>query len=210
MSEPSPSECKYSTWRWLNVKTGEVRPFNCGSWNCRQHQGVVAWRWAVRLAEAIPHRMITLTAIPPIRARAYLAFQGLVRDIRQEHFAFEYVRFLEVGRKTGMLHYHLAEKGSYIPQKWLSLRAEANGLGRVVDIRATEGRGPGWYLSKYITKEGVPPGWRKVAYSRGFFPHPESAQEPSQDWKLDKSQSHLYYRKDGNAGKATASGGSEN
>jgi hypothetical protein len=193
--EATPAECKYSTWFWLNVKTGEVRPFNCGSWDCPEHRGLVAFSWACRVAEASPERMLTLTGLPRLRQRAMLAFQMLVRDIRKAGFRFAYCRFLEVGQKTGMLHYHLAQKGSYIPQRWLSKRAEANGLGRVVDIRKCQGEGPAFYLAKYITKDGAPSGWRKVAYSRDFFA-PQERPGKSEDWVLmtglDKMEPEQY------------------
>lgn len=159
--------CRYASWSWLNEATGEVREFNCGSWRCPVHRSKVAFRWACRVAESKPERMITLTNLPVDRARAYRAFDNLRCDIR-EHYEFEYARFLEVGAETGMLHWHLAQRGDYIPQAWLSRRAAAHGLGEVVDIRRCYGKGPSFYLAKYITKEAAPEGWRKVTVSRGY------------------------------------------
>lgn len=130
--------------------------------------------------------MITLTNIPKQREIAAMAFKQLVRDIRVR-YALEYARFVEVGRLTGMLHYHLAQVGDYIPQKWLSARADANGLGRIVDIRACHGAGPQFYLSKYITKEGAPVDWRKVSFSRGF-PREEAVSTHDMRWVLIKGQ----------------------
>lgn len=180
----SSVECKYRTWYWLCQRTGEVKPFNCGSWACPVHAPSVAYGWAVKVAWACPERMITLTGLPQGRERASRAFSHLSQAIRRGGFGFEYIRFLEVGRQGG-LHYHLAQKGDYIPQPWLSQQAQANGLGRVVDIRACYGQGPAWYLSKYITKEAAPPGWRKVSYSRGWpMPAPH---QPNEDWELVKS-----------------------
>jgi hypothetical protein len=170
MVTASPDECKYITWYRLNVNTGQILPFNCKSWSCPQHQGGVAYHWASRLAEAHPERMITLTNIPQDKAEAYLGFQHLIQDIRREGIKFEYCRFLEVGAKTGMLHFHIAQWGDFIPKFWLSSRAAANGLGKIVDIEACHGAGPQWYLAKYITKEAGLPGWRKVASSRKFWP----------------------------------------
>ena len=164
------SQCQYTPWEWVNVKTGEIGPFNCGSWGCPQHQAGVAYKWACRLAQSHPERMITLTNIPHNKQDAYLGFQHLVRDIRKEDMRFEYARFLELGSNTGMQHFHIAQRGSYIPQRWLSAHAEKNGLGRIVHIEACRGEGAPFYLAKYITKEAGLPGWRKVASSRGFFP----------------------------------------
>lgn len=82
----------------------------------------------------------------------------------------EYCRFLEVGSKTGMKHFHIAQRGDFVPVRWLSARAEANGLGKIVHAEACHGAGPQFYLAKYITKEASIPGWRKVAASRHFWP----------------------------------------
>ena len=113
--------------------------------------------------------MITLTNIPHNKQDAYLGFQHLIQDIRRKGIRFEYARFLEVGSNTGMQHFHIAQRGDFIPKFWLSSRAAANGLGKIVDIEACRGEGPAFYLAKYITKEAGLPGWRKVASSRGFF-----------------------------------------
>ena len=117
---------------------------------------------------------------------AYLGFQRLVRDIRAEGMRMEYCRFLEVGHKTGMRHFHLAQRGDFIPVRWLSARASANGLGKIVYAEECYGAGPQFYLSKYITKDDFSlPGWRKVASSRGFFRQPElPANIRDDDWIL--------------------------
>ena len=179
--------CKYSTWYWLNQDTGEIKGYNCGSWSCPQHQGATAYKWAARLAMAHPERMVTLTNIPRDKVTAYHGFMQLVRDIRAEGIRFEYCRFLEVGHNTGMQHFHMAQRGDFVPVRWLSQRAEANGLGKIVYIEACHGEGPKWYLAKYVTKEAGLPGWRKVAASRHFFPPkevPSDIRSPS--WLLVK------------------------
>lgn len=187
MSTASSDVCKYSTWKWVNVKTGETKPFNCGSWSCPQHQGATAYHWASRLASAHPERMITLTNIPQEKVRAYLAFKHLIEAIRREGINMEYCRFLEVGSKTGMLHFHLAQRGDFVPVHWLSAQAEANGLGKIVHAEACRGAGPQFYLSKYVTKEAGLPGWRKVASSRKFWPaDPKIPSDLRDDWELFK------------------------
>jgi len=128
--------------------------------------------------------MLTLTNIPHDKTRAYHGFQHLVQDIRRDGMRFEYCRFLEVGRKTGMLHFHLAQRGDFIPVRWLSARAAANGLGKIVHAEACHGAGPQFYLAKYITKEQSLPGWRKVASSRGFFRPREVPADLREDWIL--------------------------
>lgn len=187
--DSTPSvECKYSAWYWLNQATGEIKPFNCGSWSCPQHQGATAYHWACRVSQAHPERMLTLTNIPTDKARAYLGFKHLVEAIRREGIRFEYCRFLEVGHKTGMLHFHLAQSGDFIPVRWLSVRAAANGLGKIVHAEACHGAGPQFYLAKYITKEQSLPGWRKVAASRHFFPPvKELPADLREDWVLQRT-----------------------
>ena len=189
MTETSTHDCKYSNWFWLNQETGEIKPFNCGSWSCKQHQGAVAYHWACRVSEAHPERMITLTAIPHDKKEAYLGFQHLVRDIRQEGIRFDYARFLEVGHKTGMLHFHIAQRGDFIPVRWLSKHAAANGLGKIVHAEHCRGAGPAFYLAKYITKDDFSlPGWRKVASSHEFFREKElPADIRDSDWILKKT-----------------------
>ncbi len=188
MGLSSTHDCKYITWHWQNVNTGEIKPFNCGSWSCKQHQGAVAYHWACRVAESHPERMLTLTNIPQDKTRAYLAFKQLVRDIRAEGMQFSYARFLEVGHKSGMVHFHIAERGDFIPVRWLSVHAASNGLGKIVHAEHCRGAGPQFYLAKYITKDDFSlPGWRKVASSRGFFRSPEvPADIRDSDWILQK------------------------
>jgi len=181
--------CKYTKWHWVNLDTGEYRPFRCKSWRCEEHRQGLAWSWAFKVAKSKPERMVTLTNIPHDQDVARKAFSHLVRDLRdREGIPFEYVRFFEVGSKTGMYHFHLGQRGDFVPVRLLSARAAANGLGKVVDIRACHGAGPGWYMSKYIAKglETIPEGWRKVAASRHFFPKAEPT-EPEPGWALVKA-----------------------
>jgi hypothetical protein len=102
---------------------------------------------------------------------------------------FDYARFLEVGHDTGMRHFHIAQRGDFIPVRWLSIHAAANGLGKIVHAEQCYGAGPEFYLAKYITKDNFSlPGWRKVASSRGFFRAKElPADIRDSDWILQKS-----------------------
>jgi hypothetical protein len=151
----------------------------------------VAYHWACRVAEAHPERMITLTNIPQNKDDAYLGFQHLVQDIRREGMKFEYCRFLESGQETGMRHFHIAERGDFIPVRWLSIHAPIHGLGKIVHAEQCYGAGPAYYLGKYITKSAALPGWRKVASSRGFFRSvkelPADMRPGDSDWLLCRS-----------------------
>ena len=186
---PPTALCKYTRWFWLHQETGETRSFRCKSWHCPEHRQSLAWSWAFRVAKARPERMVTLTNIPHDQETARKAFSHLVRDLRErEGIPFEYVRFFEVGSKNGMYHFHLGQRGGFVPQRLLSERAAANGLGKVVDIRKCHGEGPGWYMSKYIAKglDTIPPGWRKVSASRAFWPAAEEPEVPDPAWTLVK------------------------
>lgn len=181
MLAPVSLACKYSTWHWVCQDTGEIRPFNCRSWSCPQHNDSMRWKWAINVASARPERMITLTQVPRNRSQATLGFSHLLQEVRHMGWDFQYARFLEVGDKTGMVHWHLAQKGDFIPQRWLSSHAYKNHLGYVTDIRKCFGAGPGWYLAKYITKDLPMVGWRKATTSRGW-PRPKF--EPDGNWEL--------------------------
>ena len=188
MVTTSTLTCKYTDWFYLNQLTGETQPFKCKSWACPEHRQALAWSWAKRVARARPQRMVTLTGIPKDQDQARMSFSHLVRDLRdREGIPFEYVRFFEVGAKTGMYHYPLGQRGDFVPVRLLSARAEANWLGKVVDIRKCFGAGPGWYMAKYIAKglDTIPKGWRKVAASRHFFARVERP-EPASGWVLMK------------------------
>lgn len=174
--------CKYQSWLWVNKLTGETRPYFCMAWTCEEHQGRAQWHWATMVAAFRPTRMVTVTNVPADPVRARLGWSHLVQQIRRRKGRFSYARFLEAGSDTGMLHWHVAQRGAFVPQRWLSRHCDAVGLGKVVDIRACEGKGPAWYVSKYITKEGAPEGWRKVTTSLDF-PRPEYP-EPEPGWFL--------------------------
>jgi hypothetical protein len=81
----------------------------------------------------------------------------------------------------------LAQRGDFIPVRWLSWRAAANGLGKIVHAERCRGAGPEFYLGKYITKEAGPAGWRKVASSRGFFRAKEVPADMRGSWTLVKA-----------------------
>ncbi len=185
--------CKCTAWFMLNTITGQVGPYRHKSWSCPVHRQAYAWSWAFRVARAGPQRMVTLTNIPKDQDTARKGFSSLVRDLRALGIPFEYVRFFEVGSRNGMYHYHLGQRGDFVPQKLLSDRAAANGLGKIVDVRSCHGAGPGWYMAKYIGKglDEMPPGWRKVAASRGFWPPKGPLESPEPGWVLVKGPADL-------------------
>lgn len=102
------------------------------------------------------------------------AWPKLVRLIRKVFGPFEYCLVWEI-HADGYPHMHIATKGPYLPQRWLSAQWERLGIGRVVDIRRIDAkRGAARYMTKYMLKTvkhtreslGLT---RVVTASRGFF-----------------------------------------
>ncbi len=65
-----------------------------------------------------------------------------------------------------MRHYHILQRGDYIPQDILSKVAGRYGFGLVVDIRKIKGDQASWYCAKYLSKSGRCVGVRKVTKSK--------------------------------------------
>lgn len=144
--------------------------------------------WAKHVAAWRPERAFTFTNVPHDPRRARLAWSHLVQEIRRRNggTAFGYARFLEAGTKTGMLHWHVLQRGTFIPQEWLSRHSKAVGLGKITygqQIKGATLEQAIQYVTKYVTKEAAPIGWRKVCCSRDVGPlHPPAPHES--DWLL--------------------------
>jgi hypothetical protein len=101
--------------------------------------------------------------------------------------------------ENGFWHLHLLQKGSFIPQKVLSERAESAGMGYVVDIRKIKGSAEvPKYLCKYLTKQApsaeIGRGKRSKRFrtSRGFWPggyhqHKAATWSASSPWKIHQT-----------------------
>ncbi len=156
-------------------------PIRCKSWHCPRCSPRLAEMWRQRIADAKPERFITLTwdtrnGCSPPKALILMkaAFARLVRLLRKEHFKFEYCAIWEFTRK-GFPHIHIAQKGSYIPQKELSAMWASLGAGPVVDIRKilsfpAIARELTKYLLKSASSSVVTLGkFRLIQASKGFF-----------------------------------------
>lgn len=134
-------------------------PMTCKSWvcdNCREKK-VAMWRSRVMRGKA--QRWLTLTAIPCpdlsfIKQVEILnaAWSKLVREIRRDLGEFHYIKFLERTR-AGTPHYHIVQRGCYIPQRWLSAHWKRLTGAHMVDIRKlSNDRMVSRYITKYMAK----------------------------------------------------------
>lgn len=160
----------------VNGSTGEFLPLPCGTWGCSSCGPAKAHRLGVLAAAAAPQRFITLSKVGPDLDSVYRGLQTLSQALRRSGYGWEYLTVPEV-HQNGFWHLHLLQKGSYIPQKVLSERAESAGMGRVVDIRRIQDRDEvPLYLCKYLTKQtlaaGIERGKKSKRFrtSRGFWP----------------------------------------
>lgn len=156
------------------------KDFNCGSWGCDDCVDKLRWKWSHIIGwgvNQVDHlRFLTLTGFPADSRQASHAFGNLIRDIRAAGYKFQYLGFNEIS-KGGMRHKHLLLHGDYIPQKFLSVRSKANGMGGIVWITALKGKKAVVdYVMKYIGKDPKTWAGRKFSYSQKFFQGKTAAQ----------------------------------
>lgn len=157
-------------------------PLSCRSWKCPKCAERKAWHWRFLIPKGEPTRWMTLSCNAkafPTPASALLAFKKafpvLVRRIRQRATEFEYCAVYE-RHKNGYPHLHVAFRGTFIPQRWLSQQWRQLANSPIVDIRAIPNqRALTHYLTKYLVKNALHtatefPGLRIITVSRGFFP----------------------------------------
>lgn len=136
-----------------------ISPIRCKKWTCPHCGPILARIWSKRIADAKPARMLTLTCDHsrfPSPQAAYQAMKAalppLFRLIRRQIGPIEYAAVWEL-HEDGYPHLHIAMRGHYIPQKWLSRVWNNLGLGPIVDIRQVKtSKGAAAYMAKYMTK----------------------------------------------------------
>jgi hypothetical protein len=105
---------------------------------------------------------------------AYKALSRLCKSLRRRGYTFEYLAVPE-RHKNGRYHLHILQRGSFVPQRELSMLAERAGMGRYVWITNIDVgdsmNSVAKYLVKYMTKdpEAFPKGVNRYAQSRGFW-----------------------------------------
>jgi len=140
----------------------EVLACRCRSWKCKSCGPQRRRTVRDEILSGAPNVFLTLTwngrrNEPPAAARAIMgrAWKHLVARIRRRWPGREFEYFAVVEQtKRGYPHFHIAIRGSFMPQRWLS-DAWADLVGApVVDIRAPRSReGLASYLAKYLAKD---------------------------------------------------------
>lgn len=102
--------------------------------------------------------------------------EAAVDRLGEGGYKFEYARVLERGgHGQHKLHFHLAVRGDLPPEVVLGAVAHYYKFGYVTDIQEVyDVEGAGWYLAKYLTKDGREGGFaegfrHKVSASRKFY-----------------------------------------
>lgn len=111
-------------------------PF-CGPIKARQKALVASW--------ARPERFVTLTLAPDSWQALRQRVRRLTMQLRRRGYTWEAAWTVERGKKTGMIHVHQLQHGSYVPQRELQRLWQHR-----VDIRRiTTPKG----ASRYVLKE---------------------------------------------------------
>jgi hypothetical protein len=156
---------------FYSASEGRLRPMPCGSWSCSTCGPAKAYRLGLKAANAFPERFVTLTAAGSTPSEAYEGLKRLSKALRRRGYTWEYLAVPEP-HKNGSWHLHVLQKGSFIPQRELSMLAERAGMGRIVHIRAIRGaQSVAKYLVKYMVKDEAyrPPGSRRYKSSARFW-----------------------------------------
>lgn len=156
-----------------------VYPVRCKCWTCpfcyRKNLGQL-----IKQIEANPpDRFLTLTARPGYMEtpmQVYLRHRPFIRKLfekaRRKFGKQEYAVFCEL-HKSGYPHWHILQRGEFIPFKWLSATWEALTGSKIVDIRrCSNARDAARYVVKYVTKSNaharIDPRFRIVTFSKHF------------------------------------------
>jgi hypothetical protein len=164
--------------------TAIVVPLSCKSWLCDRCRQTLRRHWEHVALAGEPERFITLTCDPKKYPSPLDAFRGLSRafnrlciSIRKKYGKFEFLRVWEL-HKSGWPHLHILQRGSYIPQEWLSSEWERLGGGPIVDIRKINDQSQTTkYIVKYMGKQFAElqrlwTGTRLISKSRGWVCNP--------------------------------------
>lgn len=126
-------------------------PAGCSTWACPWCGPEKARRKAQIVAWAQPARFVTLTQAPdtwqPLRAKV----RKLALKLRAAGYRVEWAWTVERGSKSGMIHVHALQHGSYLPQRELQ-----EYWGRRVDIRkVSDVDGAARYTTKHAARRMV-------------------------------------------------------
>lgn len=125
-------------------------PASCDAYGCdacgprKALQAAAVAAWAIRRADRA--RFTTLTMAPEDWQRRRQKARDFRRSLARQGYAWEWGWTTERGSRTGMVHVHGLQHGSYVPQ-----RAVEAAWGARVDIRAVTTGG----IAQYVTKDAL-------------------------------------------------------
>jgi hypothetical protein len=147
------------------------------------------FRDGVAAHQGEPLRFLTLPLPAGDRDSIHAAFRDLVAAIRRTYGRFDYLRVMERGQRTGLVHLHVLFFGTYIPQAWLSEAWRARTGYAVVHVESADGGSAG-YVAKtlvgYMTKGKD----SQVVGSRGWAPRPSQSLTERVLIELGKAKVH--------------------
>ncbi len=191
---------------FLNKVTGEYSPAACGTWACLPCARQNVRRVYGLIYAGKPERFITLSKAGMTKESLTRHYGALVKRIRRQGWEYQAIAVNEI-HKVGDLHLHIAQRGDYLPHKWL----KANWLEIIKDDypsfktvnaridRLDPSESPSQALYSYMTKymvktweidsqkgwtkvQALHPGIRHYRYTHGWPLTP--APVKSDDWEL--------------------------
>lgn len=150
-----PPRCERVRFKWVNIRTGETSPGRCGASFCEQcgpYEAKVRARIISDGGRTGPPQRYFVHSLPPEQwnmewARLRQKMRDYKRIMHKRHGEYEQAWTVERGKKRGMLHVNVLQKGTYIDQD------EAQRTwGGIVHAKAIKGaRG----VSSYALKEAL-------------------------------------------------------
>ena len=177
----------------FDSRTSGVLPLPCNTWACRVCGPAKAFRLGIHAASARPERFITLSRVGPDLEIVHERLKTLSKALRRSGYGWEYLAVPEL-HQNGSWHLHLLQKNDFIPQRLLSHRADAAGMGYVVDIQRIRGAGEvPKYLCKYLTKQSLSERLaaegrmrtKRYRTSRRFWPGGRAAVPSGGTWSVE-------------------------
>jgi len=164
----------------------------CNSWHCDICQPRRQRQLIAQIADGHPERLLTLTMRPrpgegPIKAARFMAmsFRILMRRIRAHWPKTDHQYFVVFeAHKSGYPHMHIALRGCYIDQSWLSREWCKLTGSPGVDIRAIrDPKKAGAYVAKYMGKDTQRFGTCKRYWCSGKWEvDPPEDRQPEGNW----------------------------
>lgn len=133
--EPDVLGCpKMTGWIMVSQSTGQTFPARCGRLGCWYCCRVNAKKRSLAIAYARPEREVTFTQVGNDWQQVRDRMKQVALKIRREVGNNEWVWQVEENPQQTGHHVHAWQRGSYIPQKFLSEVAVNQGMGKVVHV----------------------------------------------------------------------------